>query len=259
MSSKIEIDFNSLKYNLYELLNVEETATDKVIKNSFMKIIKTFHPDKNSELEEDIYHNIILANQILLNPESRLKYDLFLNEKALTHLELKDSFKKTLLDIPKENNDQLQKKSQKYFDTLSLELNKKHGYDESKNSITILDKFNKIKIDRDEVKIEKEDIKTTKEFNDKFSTAKVSGRLKDQIIEYKGELTSYNSNDNYTNLSNINDLYVEGSILSDRYSSLDLAFNLLPVVNHTNTKSIEEKMKEYKTDSEKYGKYNFTN
>jgi DnaJ-class molecular chaperone len=62
--SKIEIDFNNLKYNLYELLNVKQSDDSIKIKKKFMKVIKNFHPDKNSTLEEDIYYHIILANQI---------------------------------------------------------------------------------------------------------------------------------------------------------------------------------------------------
>jgi len=80
--SKIEIDFNNLKYNLYELLNVTPDADSSKIKKNFMKIIKNFHPDKNSDLEEEIYYHIILANQVLLDKESRKKYDEFISERA---------------------------------------------------------------------------------------------------------------------------------------------------------------------------------
>jgi hypothetical protein len=48
----------------------------------------------NSELEEDIYYHIILANQILLNKESRKKYDEFINDTSDTFCELKDKFNK---------------------------------------------------------------------------------------------------------------------------------------------------------------------
>ena len=47
--SKIEIDFNNLKYNLYELLNIQPDADTTKIKKNFMKVIKNFHPDKNSD------------------------------------------------------------------------------------------------------------------------------------------------------------------------------------------------------------------
>ena len=97
--SKIEIDFNSIKYNLYEILNVSQDADDAKIKKSFVKIIKTFHPDKNSELEEDIYYHIILANQILLNKESRRKYDSFIDDNVDTYYELKEKFSKSIRNI----------------------------------------------------------------------------------------------------------------------------------------------------------------
>ena len=87
--SKVEIDFNNLKYNLYEILNIPTNSDDVKIKKNFMKIIKNFHPDKNSELEEEIYYHIILANQILLNKESRKKYDEFSACSAETFHELK--------------------------------------------------------------------------------------------------------------------------------------------------------------------------
>ena len=63
----MSIDFNTLKYNLYTILNVSNDADNVTIKTKFMKIIKNFHPDKNTELEEEIYYHIILANQVLLN------------------------------------------------------------------------------------------------------------------------------------------------------------------------------------------------
>ena len=50
----IEINFDTIKYNLYEILNVQPDSDDTKIKKSFMRIIKQFHPDKNSELEEEI-------------------------------------------------------------------------------------------------------------------------------------------------------------------------------------------------------------
>ena len=49
--SKIEIDFNNMKYNLYEILNVSPQAEESKIKKSFMKLIKNFHPDKNNSVD----------------------------------------------------------------------------------------------------------------------------------------------------------------------------------------------------------------
>lgn len=254
--SKIEIDFNTLKYNLYEILNVNSNATEKEIKTSFMKVIKTFHPDKNSELEEEIYYHIILSNQILLNKESRFKYDIFLNDTAETFIDLKNNFDK----IKKENLvSKNEKESIALFKNQFEQLNKKHGYSDNINSISVLDKFNKVKSSRDniEIKIDKEEIKDSDEFNKKFYENKTVGKLKSQIIEYKGEVSSYVSDNNYTSLSNMNELYLEGSILSDKFSSLDLAFGLQPVIEYNNKKSLEEKINDYNKESKLYDKKNF--
>ena len=242
--SKIEIDFNNLNYNLYELLNVSYDATEQTIKKHFIKVTKTFHPDKNSELEEDIYYHIVLANQILTNKDLRIKYDLYLKEVAETFNDLKNNYNKfnKSFVVPNEK-ERIQK-----FKTINEELNNKHVYNNNNNNKTI-DRFNKMKECRDieEMKIEKEDIKDTKEFNMKFNNNKLSGKYKDQIIEYKGELTTYNGNDTYTNLADIDKLYIEDSILTNKYSSLDKAFTIQPIIEWNNTKTIEEKMKEYKS------------
>ena len=243
--SKIEIDFNNLNYNLYELLNVQNDATEQTIKKNFIKVTKTFHPDKNSDLEEDIYYHIVLANQILTNKDLRIKYDLYLKEVAETFNDLKNNYNK----FNKSFTGPDEKQSIQVFKKINEELNNKHGYNNNNND-KIIDRFNKVKESRDmeEMKIEKEDIKNSKEFNIKFNNNKLSGKYKDQIIEYKGELTTYSGNDTYTNLADIDKLYIEDSILTNKYSSLDKAFTIQPIIEWNNTKTIEEKMKEYKLD-----------
>ena len=251
--SKIEIDFNNLKYNLYEILNVPSDSDEIKIKKSFMKIIKNFHPDKNSELEEDIYYHIILANQILLNKESRKKYDTFLFDRADTFGELKDSFNKTILNIEKYFPDK--DTSKNHFNSKFEELNKKHGIVNT-TSENITEKFNKIKASRSnqEFQVEIEDIKSNTEFNQKFNSHKSDGgKFKDMIVEYKGtpsELSTYVIGENYTNLADIDKLYVEDSVQCSKFSSLDRAFTLLPVTKDVTIKTQEEKMKEYQNQTE---------
>ncbi len=253
--SKVEIDFNNLKYNLYEVLNVSPDSDDVKIKKNFMKLIKNFHPDKSSELEEEIYYHIITANQILLNKESRKKYDEFLNGVAETFQDLKNSFNKSVQNLdqyfpPKDNSKAL-------FDSKIDELNKKHAYSENLNSESVVDKFNKAKEKRsyEEIKIEKEDFKTTNDFNEKFDSYKTEGgKFQDQIVEFKGmpsELSSYVIGENYTSLQDIDKLYIEDSVQSTRYSSLDRAFMLQPVsASQTTAKTAEERMKEYQSQTD---------
>jgi len=239
--SKIEIDFNNIKYNLYEILNVNKHDDDIKIKKSFMKVIKNFHPDKNSELEEDIYYHIILANQILLNKESRKKYDEFINDTSDTFCELKDKFNKVAKT--KQNKQDIN-----LFNQQISELNKKHGINNINDNMSIMEKFNKIKEKRD-IKIEKETFIDTNDFNQRFENNKIEGKFKSQIIEYSGspsELSTYTIGENYTNLIDIDKLYIEDSIQSAKYSSLDRAFSLHPTTKITNNNvSYENRIKDY--------------
>lgn len=254
--SKVEINFNDLKYNLYELLNVPPDADATKIKKNFMKIIKNFHPDKNSELEDEIYYNIILANQILLDKETRRKYDEFINGTAETFNDLKNSFNKSVKEIehffPAKNN------SMSMFNAKIEELNKKHGYDENKMGFSVMEKFSKVREKRntDKISIEKEDIRNIEEFNKKFNSNKLDGgKFRDQIVEYKGipqELSTYIIGEQYTSLHDIDKLYIEDSVQSSKYSSLDRAFTLQPVTNNNNNITVDDRMNEYKNQTEQF-------
>jgi DnaJ-class molecular chaperone len=246
--SKIEIDFNNLKYNLYEILNVPIDAPENKIKKSFMKLVKTFHPDKNLELEEEIYYHIILSNQILLNKESRIKYNNFLQTSADTFKELKDTFNKNIKDIEQQFNNK--DVSLNEYMVKNEILNKKHN-DNSLIDTTqqsVVDRYEKLKTKRNDINIIKEDINNDKEFNMKFENNKIDGKFKDQIVEYvsTGDLSTYVTGDGYTSLSDMDKLYLEDSVQNVKYSSLDRAFTLQPCLhNDSLKKSIDNKMKDY--------------
>jgi curved DNA-binding protein CbpA len=228
-------------------LNVSKDTDETKIKKNFMKIIKNFHPDKNSELEEDIYYHIILANQILLNKESRRKYDAYLLDKTQIFYELKETFNKTM-------KTQVSNKDINSFNNKVKELNEKHGYNENTSS-SVMENFSNIKNNRN-INIEKENFKSIDEFNNKFNSYKVEGKFKDQIVEYKeapAELSTYVIGEQYTNLTDIDKLYIDDSIQCAKYSSLDRAFTLQPISKISN-KTIEERMKDYKNETEEYKK-----
>lgn len=239
--SKIEIDFESLKYNLYEILNIPSDSTENKIKKAFIKLVKTFHPDKNSELEEDIYHHIILSNQILLNKDSRMKYDAYLEEKIETFNELKTKFNKNDISVKVDKNE---------FNNKITKLNNKHGYNVALNNDSTIDKFNNIKIIRNkESIIEKEKIDNIDDFNNKFSNYKEEGKFKNQIIEYNKntELSTFD-NTSYVNLHNLETLYMDGPVVSNNYASLDKAFVLEKLPTKVNTTNIDE----YKSLTKKF-------
>ena len=254
----MSIDFNTLKYNLYTILNVPNDADNVTIKTKFMKIIKNFHPDKNTELEEEIYYHIILANQVLLNKELRKNYDLFLDPNINTFNDLKESFNKMNKDMNTTSSNSSSNKNsgsiKEFTDKCEL-LNKKHNavLDSSKlDNVVVMERLEKIKQERNNIKIVKEDIKDDKDFNNKFNNNKIDGKFKDQIIEYNAssDLATYINHNNYTNIEDIDKLYVEDTIQSTDFSSLNRAFLLHPTtLNIDDKKSLDDKMKEYKKQS----------
>jgi len=252
--SKIELDFNTLKYNLYEILNIKSDSDETKIRKNFIKLIKTFHPDKNSQLEEEIYYHIILSNQILLNKESRIKYDKFLEAKIDNFNELKLGFNKLDRTLEKK----LDSETIKEFNNKVELLNKEHGYTIN-DSLSTMEKYNKLLSARDNViNIEKEEIKTSDDFNNRFTENKKNGKFKDQIIEYSenNEISTYDST-SYVTINNIDKLYLNDSIITDNFSSLDKAFLLTPTMNLNDDKSIKDKLIDYEKDTREYSHSKF--
>ena len=240
----IEIDFNTLKYNLYEILNVEINDYEKKIKKKFINVIKNFHPDKNSELEEDIYYHIILANQILLNKKNREKYNEFLLGTADMFYELKNKFKNNNFIF---NNKEINKN-----------INFNDNYDNNDNE-SLNDKYEKIIKNRNNISINYDsDIINNNIFNNKFINIK-ENNIKSQkydIIEYLPYELIYDNK--FTNINNINKLYIEDTIITDKYSSLDKAFVLEPNINYSNNiKTYKEKIEDYNNETELFLKYKF--
>ena len=98
----IEINFEGLKFNLYELLGVSADASEKKIKKSYRKLIIKFHPDKNNIIDDEIYNHLTLANQVLTSSELRAKYDEWLKSSMAEnggHDTLKKNFEKKSKDI----------------------------------------------------------------------------------------------------------------------------------------------------------------
>lgn len=67
----------SKETDLYILLGIEVTATEKEIKTSYRKLALKYHPDKNKEKSaEDMFKAISSAYATLSDKVSRYRYDL---------------------------------------------------------------------------------------------------------------------------------------------------------------------------------------
>jgi curved DNA-binding protein CbpA len=254
-SNKIEINFESLKYNLYDLLGLKKTDSIKRVKKRYRKLILEYHPDKTEDFDEEVFNHLTLASQILTNEKNRKKYDDYIAGPVDDFVSMKKSSHKNSKEIkymPKE-------KKNSYKDRVK-EMNQKHGYVEdysALNSGEIMKEVNKKKTDRGKLSIKYEDIRGKNDFNDKFSGRKKGGKMDQQIIEYKsGDLTSFqlnSSNQGYVGLEHMDNLYLEGeSLQTDRYSTLDRAFGLYQNPDVKDDASLEDKMRNYEMATDQY-------
>ena len=69
------------KINFYELLGVNNNATEEEIKNAYKKQMKTWHPDINKSSDASVMaRKLNEAKEVLLDEEKRKAYDLLLKE-----------------------------------------------------------------------------------------------------------------------------------------------------------------------------------
>ena len=64
--------------NYYEVLKVKKTASQDEIKKAYHVLASKYHPDKhpeNQKYAEDMMKDINIAHEVLLDAESRRKYD----------------------------------------------------------------------------------------------------------------------------------------------------------------------------------------
>lgn len=266
--SQIIVDFDSLKFNLYEVLGIDATSSESKIKKAFRNLILHFHPDKNNDVEEEIYYHIITANQILTNKENRIKYDNYLNKQDNDHNQLKNNYNKISNDNTNKDNNKDNAVTQ--FKIKCNELEKKHLSDMFElDNEKVKSRYDKILKSRaTEINIPKEHIKSNNDFNQKFDDNINSGKFNDQLIQVTEnmKLATFNVNDNYTSLDiAFDNLYIDGGgINTSKFSSLDSAFKLQPIINNKNSKSIDIKqaVNDYKTTTNslsniKYSKEKF--
>ena len=241
-----EYSFNELEFNLYELLDLPIECSIEDIKKKFKKIIKKFHPDKISEIEEKLYYNITIANHILSNIDTRKKYDNWLLKSNMNHNSLKNNFSKEInevkLSLPK-----TQKEAQVSFMETSQRLAQRHGnYMEDNRSMSSIYKEKEI-IRRNVPEIVQENFSSMKEFNKKFSERKVNGIYCDKLVKNENNIIPYKfgENNNFTEIKNFDKIYIKDTQLEEAFTLLSID----EIDYGENTDNIENKISEYNNNT----------
>jgi curved DNA-binding protein CbpA len=246
------IQFNSLEFNLYELLNLPINCTNDEIKKTFRKLIKQFHPDKITDLEEKIYYNITLANHILSNPATREKYNRWLLKSNQNHSTLKDNFKneeEVIRSYFPQNKDEAAIQYAQNFEMLG----KRHGeYVEDKRSLQNI--YKDKEKERVKVSIEKEDFVNMDEFNNTFTKRKLNGHYNNMIIKKTTEIQPFTfKGSKLAELKDFDKVYIN----DNQYK---YAFELLPSDDKLiNQKNIKERLDDYNNTTQSLKKTNKIN
>lgn len=251
----VTINFNELKFNLYEVLGLTNEASESRIKKSYKKLLIELHPDKNPDSNEEIFNHIIIANQVLGNPILRKDYDNYLKEKdnKILHTDLKNNFDTVIKDVDKLFP--IKEEATKKFKTKIEELNNMHGVTCDLDSKNVMGQYEQLKKMRDlNISIPQEKISNRDDFNQKFESRKDTGTFNTQIISVNPNSTlgTYQPNDALVGIGDYSKLYLEDNVSTGSYTSLNMAFKIQKFDSNISEKSVKEKMEEYKNQTNQY-------
>lgn len=251
----VTINFNELKFNLYEVLGLTNEASENRIKKSYKKLLIELHPDKNPDSNEEIFNHIIIANQVLANSILRKDYDTYLEEKdnKILHTDLKNNFESVIKDV--EKLFPVKEDATKKFKNKIEELNNIHGVTSDLDSKNVMGQYEQLKkIRESHVSIPQEKISNRDDFNQKFESRKNTGTFNTQIIPVNSNSTlgTYQPNDALVGIGDYSKLYLEDNVSTGSYTSLNMAFKIQKFDSNISEKSIKEKMEEYKNQTNQY-------
>lgn len=135
--------------NLYDVLNVDNTATKKDIKKAYRTLAQKYHPDKKDG-DKEMFELVTHAYNVLQNDETRANYDSIYKLSMMSdkdHFKMKDAAK----DYYKAQENDPKKIT---GDEAKLEFNKrwkemdiKRGFDSSTKEKALSDKDTKSRLD----------------------------------------------------------------------------------------------------------------
>lgn len=205
---------------LYDVLGIKSSSTIDEIKNTYRKMIKKMHPDKNGNACDVKLLNKAYA--ILRDSNKRREYDNSLKivkKSNNSFAGMKQSFNEYCDNqkLSPEEFEKAKKNALREFEKQKEECNKRIGYDkmfEMKQQQSITDeKLSQLEFMRDQEYIENipnmminDASLTQKEFNNKFNDIfENTANEDDAIIEYTGEMSPYNDGNNLSNIDMTND------------------------------------------------------
>lgn len=85
--------------NLYQILQINENATQNDIKKAYNKLAKKYHPDKSEKNTTEEFHKITYAYNILRNDKTRSEYNMMNNINKNKFHEILEKFFNTKIDL----------------------------------------------------------------------------------------------------------------------------------------------------------------
>jgi curved DNA-binding protein CbpA len=161
MSKFLEKDYDNLiVINYYNVLDIEQEATQSEIKKAYMKLAKKHHPDHGGNVV--LFEKVTNAYEILSNKSAKKEYDLKLSNKEDdsvidNYAKLRSDFQTYQTSIEKPMNEQ---QINAMYDDMFKQI-KDEEYDEE----TLKIKMNDVKMERETVDIETQDPANLDTFN----------------------------------------------------------------------------------------------
>jgi curved DNA-binding protein CbpA len=272
--------------NLYDVLNVDNDCSRKVLKDAYRELVRLYHPDRPTG-DADMFELVTHAYNVLANPTTRAEYDTMYKlstQSESDHLKLRknatDYYKSLDTDVTSKSKDEMAVNFKKAF----TDMDKKRGYNRSIEKDSIKKKESKKRLKDLELTREQEDTENIHEKlfdNGRFDLSKFNaafdamhGQTMD-VIPHTGNPTAFNINDeftNYVNPENYDDLFAEddnnftqdyGSINFNKPKTVMSAKDIAKlkeaeyVKSHNSidkdyTKSLEEKLNERLSEDNNY-------
>ena len=78
-------------YDYYKTLGILKQASSIEVKIAYRRLARKYHPDRNSDVSDDVMKNINIAFEVLSDPDKRKEYDEKIIDRALENSDKVDN------------------------------------------------------------------------------------------------------------------------------------------------------------------------